>query len=521
MTESVELTHGQVLGFLRRGLWLAIVLAIVIGAGLYYYGTLAGPAFRAQAVLVTQSPQVDMRTLGLPDVNNAPLHVDAYSVAATSAPVIAGALDALGLPSTQGAVEEVREDQLQIRVVSDPQLIYITITADEPGKAADLANAISEQLQAWDRARVTQELQRIAGLLTQRITAQQALVEQLSVQDGAAATNQLTSERLVLAGLGDQLDSVVALSSNATSTLKVLRAATPPVEGIGRSPIMFALLGLILGVILAYGLMFVIELVDGRLYTSEGVERSAGLPVLAALARARRGRATATESAVMLQTNLGTALDLKRQTTLAVTAVQSPDDTATAAIALAESFAQRGRNTLLIDADLRQPAVARRYRVPGINNLSLMTCLSGRQGMRQPIRVRVGDRAKVALLFETKPAPNDVMAMLDGLPECLHRWKEEYDAIVLRVAPVGRGSDAVMIGEFCNGVILAINPRTSNRKRLLDTVARLRRAGVKLVGGIATGLRGPLGPRQQYQSEIIADLTTSTRRTQAEPPRTF
>lgn len=515
MNDGVELTHGQVVGFFRRGFLFALLVSVLLGAGLYYWSSRAGPSFRAEAVLVAKSPQVDLRTLGLPEINDMPLHVDAYSVAATSTPVLTAALQSLGSPVTQGAVDALRGDQLQIRVVPDPQLVYLTVTADAPGKAANLANAVAEQLQLWDRSRITDELQRVATILTQRIAAQQVLLEQLADQPSRDTAIQLASERQVLTDLDGQLDSIVALTSNTTSTLKVLRAATPADKSIGRSPMMFGLLGIIVGLLVAYALMFVVELFDGRLYTSESVERAADLPILAALTRQKPGRTTTAEAAMMLYSNLATAMDLNRQTTILVTGVGYNDDTATTAMVLAESFARRGTNTLLVDADLQQPAIARRYRVPGINNLSLMSCVRGRQGPRQPLRLKIGERAQFSLIYESKPAPNETQAMLNGLAGCLERWREEFDAIIIRTTPVSLGGDAFILGWSCDGVVLAVNPRTTNRQRLMSTIARLRRAGAPLVAGVTTGMRGPKGPRWQRVSSVDAEVMPSAPRAKA------
>lgn len=521
MNESFELTHGQVLGFLRRGLFFALIVSLGLGAGLYYWKSLAGPTFSAQAVIVTQSPQTDLRSLGLPEVNNAPLHVDAYSVAATSTPVLTAALSSLGLPAAQAAVEDLRKE-IQIRVVPEPKLMFLTITDSEPDSAAALANAVSEQLQLWDRSRITDELQRVTTILRQRIIAQQVLVEQLAAQAGSVGTTQLASERLVLTQLDSQLDSVVTLSTNTTGTLKVLRAAAPPEKSIGRPPVVFALLGIILGGLLAYALVFIVELVDGRLYSSEEVERATGLPVLGALHRWKRSHDTASRpaTAMTLQANLEATKNLSEKICLVVTSVGYQDDPATAAMALAESFAIRGKSTLLVDADLQQPAIARRYRVPGINSVSLMAYIRGRQGMQQPIRMRIGESSHLALLYEAKPTPDEAPVMLNGLAACLKLWTEQYDAVIVRATPMSWGSDAMIISRWCDGVVLAVNPRATNRRALLSTVTRLRRAGILLVGAITTGLSGTTGLRLRSSSPTTSDLIATTTRAEIKSHRT-
>jgi len=521
MNETIELTQGQLLGFLRRGLFLALSLAVLIGAGMYYWSIRSGPAFRAEAVLVTQSPQVDLKTLGLPEVNNSPLHVDAYSVAANSTPVLTAALASIGPPPTEAELDALRRDQLQIRVVPEPKLLYLTVTADDPVRAAALANAIADQLQVWDLSRITDELTRVASILTQRIIKQQVLIEQLASQNTDNNGDQLITERQVLTGLDSQLDSVVSLSSNASSTLTVLRAATPPEEGIGRPPGMFALLGIILGVLIAYALIFVIGLVDGRFYTAEGIEHATNLPILATLPHRRRGGVTPVQTAVTLHANIGTVVDVAEQATLLVTGPTYRGDTALTAMAVAESFARRGAKTLLVDADLRRPAIGQQYRVPGISKLSLITCTRGQQALQQPSQVTVGDHSQLSLIYETLPAPEETPAMLDGLAVCLERWKEEYDAIIVRTAPVAVGSDSLVIGRSCRGAILAVDPRRAHRHQLLNVIKQLGRAGVSLIGIVATGPQRSTKARGRLTNMASPRVLSTTRRDQAKPPRTY
>lgn len=519
MNDNVDLTHGQVVGFLRRGAIVALIASLVLAVALHRWSSQGEEAFRAQVAMVAQSPQVDLRTLNLPEISFAPLHVDAYSVAVMSTPILSAALASVDLPTTDSAVNALRVENLDVRALPVPQLLYIEVTESSPERAAALANAIAEQLQAWDQSRLTSELQRVAQLISQRIAVQQLFLQDL--ESGEPSASQTDTIQRSLLEQRNQLDSIVALSNNATSSLKILRAATPPTSGIGRSPVMFALLGVILGLLLVYGLMFVIELFDGRLYTSEAVERASGLPVLAEIPRRKRGRSIGSDAAVTLQANLRSATSLAHPSTILVMGVSAGDDSASAAMAVAESFAKHGRSTLLIDADLLRPAIARRYRVPEANHLSLIACALGQQGAWQPPRVHLDRQTRLALLHENRATPEDVVTMLKGLPACLEEWKHEYHTIVIHTAPLSAASDGLVLSESCDGVLLAIDPRTSNGRRLKAAVARLRGLDLPLVAVVTTGARSKAGVKQEYRVEFPPEVVVASARSRAKPPRSI
>ena len=306
--------------------------------------------------------------------------------------------------------------------------------------------------------------------------------------------------------------------------MTVLRAATPPATGVGRPPLAFGVLGLLVGMILAYLLIFLIEvLLDGRLYTAGGIERSTELPVLTSLPGYRRGRAIAADPLIVLHANLDITIDVAAQSTLLVTGAARSDDTATAAMALAENFARRGMRTLLIDADLKRPELARRYRVAGSDNLSLLRSARGKSGARRPATVEVDGGHEISLVYEPKGGAVASADMLRAVGHCIEQWKEDYGAIVVRTSALRDGSDALLLAQYCSGTILAIGPRRSNRRRVLGAVAHLRKANVMLMGAIATGMAGRAGARRTATRITYVDVNPASAppRAQANRPPTL
>jgi Mrp family chromosome partitioning ATPase len=171
-----------------------------------------------------------------------------------------------------------------------------------------------------------------------------------------------------------------------------------------------------------------------------------------------------------------------------------------------------------VDADLRRPAIARLYRVPAKNHLSLTSCALGQQGTRQPLRVHIGAKARLSLVYEEEPSAADVVNVLNGLPACLERWRVEHQVIVIRAAPLSKASDGLVISESCDAVILAIDPRTAERRRLLSTVTRLRQRGLPLVAAMTTSGASQPAARQAYRFEYPAEIVVAAPRPRTEPP---
>lgn len=495
MNDRLELTLGQILGFARRGLLLASVVCAAFAVVFYQYQLRAESLYQAQVALATQRPQFDLRNLGLPQIDYSPLHVDAYRMVASSTPVLVGALESVGLPSDAAAVDGLRKSRLQVQVVIDSQVINISAIERSPETAAALANAIAAQLQAWDASRVVDELRRVGQILSNRITVQQLFVQDLEGSQDPNSAAEVARARQQVAELREQFDRVVALSSNTQGMLQVLREATPPLDSITRSPVTFAVFGIIIGLLLTYGILFLLELFNGRFYTSDTLERTTGLRVLAELPRSRRNRSVPLEATVSLQASLGRLPTQATPTTLLVLGVGNLDDSTAAAVALAESFALRGARTLLIDADIRRPGVEDHYGVPIDRGVSLLKALSTRPGAARPLTVIVRNRSDLDLLTEARPAPEEAIAMLQSLPGRMKLWASEYQAVIIRVSAFPTSKDVVFLGPYSDGVVLAVDLHATGRRNVETATRQLRDAGVALVGAVSTGGSGPLGPK--------------------------
>ncbi len=495
MNEAVELSYGQVFGFLRRGLLAAVVLGLVVAAGLFWYARHRGPSFEAQAVLVVNPSSIDFRGLGLPDVSPSSLNVEAYGVAATSNGVITNALASLGQPTTPAAAESLRH-HMKVRTAATSELIYIAVTSATPAVAANESNAVAKALMDWDRSRSLGEIDRVTALLKQRISVQQNLIAKLQKTGGAQAATELGTQVALLGQEQGQIDGLKALRTDAVGSLALLQAATLPTSGLGHKPTTFGLLGLFLGVLLAYGLTFLLELVDTRIYTVEGVERVTKLPALAAIPRFRRKRTLAADRAALLRTNLTAALHGQPPNVIQVTSARYGHDSASAAMALAESFAIQGTKTLLVDADMQRPVIGRRYGLGRAPHLTLSACLRNQQGTSKPHTLTVGGLYRLSVLYEPRRVPDGANLLTRSYTRCVSTWEIDYEVIVVHMGPVDRASETPVAAAASDATLLAVRPARAKLWETVQATKALQRAGARLVGCVVTGAAGRLARSQ-------------------------
>jgi receptor protein-tyrosine kinase len=135
---------------------------------------------------------------------------------------------------------------------------------------------------------------------------------------------------------------------------------------------------------------------------------------------------------------------------------------------LAISFAQLGRPTLLVDADLRNPRQDALFGIDGGRGLSQALETGG-----MPQIHAVEDLAQLFLVAAGPPSGNPLELLLHiHFPSLMAEWRLRFEFIVLDTAPVTPFSDALAVASVA-GHVLALS--RANRTPYQDTKDMLRR----------------------------------------------
>ena len=252
------------------------------------------------------------------------------------------------------------------------------------------------------------------------------------------------------------------------------------------------------GLAVALGLVTLLDALDDRFRSVEEMQSRLGLPLLAMLQPITTGErigpmalvthalptSTASESFRTLRTALTlTHPDARR---LVVTSAEPGDGKTTMLANLAVCYAQAGKRTLLIDADMRRP---------GLTNLMNMR---GPRGLSEVLRSEV-DLSEIAPLhiqssgvegLEILPSgtrPSDPAELL-GSPRFsqLLAWAESvYDQILVDSPPTLATTDTAVIGPVVDGVILVVQPAKNHRRMVTRVVERLSLLKIPVFGLVA------------------------------------
>jgi len=172
-----------------------------------------------------------------------------------------------------------------------------------------------------------------------------------------------------------------------------------------------------------------------------------------------------------------------------ITSACGSEGKTTLAAQLAERCVNAGLMTLLIDADLRNPTLSRMLDCE--ESEGLINVLRGEVAPEAPIRV-----IDAAGGFHFLPAGTpriDPSRLLHGnaLGSLLAQARESFDMILVDAPPVLPVPDALTIGRWVDGAVLAVRYDNSRFAAVDRAQRRITSVGVPVVGAVINGLRTP------------------------------
>lgn len=152
---------------------------------------------------------------------------------------------------------------------------------------------------------------------------------------------------------------------------------------------------------------------------------------------------------------------------------------------LAISMAEDGQKVLLIDADMRRPAVARllvEKTAPGLSNV-----LAGLNDIQEAIRKDVYPNLDVLFSGDVPPNPSELLGS-DRMQELIDSMSKVYDYILVDTPPINLVSDASIVTNLLDGVLLLVRQGRTRKESVKRAVANLELTGIKPLGFVLNGV---------------------------------
>lgn len=167
---------------------------------------------------------------------------------------------------------------------------------------------------------------------------------------------------------------------------------------------------------------------------------------------------------------------------LAVLSAGAAEGRTQLAAELAISFAQLGRRTLLVDADLRNPRQNALFGSP--NEWGIAQAMAfGEHPTAQPIE---GLR-DLSLLVAGTVMPNPMEMLTDpNFHRMVALWKLEYEFVIFDTPPISRYADGLLIAKLTGRALLLTRANHTKQAAVKDALRRLASTRAEIVGSVVS-----------------------------------
>ena len=209
----------------------------------------------------------------------------------------------------------------------------------------------------------------------------------------------------------------------------------------------------------------------------------------------RNSSFAAQEAYKSLRTSVRFALRDNGCKRLCMTSAMASEGKSITMLNLAISVAMDGQRVLLIDADLRRPSQARMLMekaTPGLSNV-----LAGMVSPEEAIRPELYPNLDVLFSGDVPPNPSELLGS-DRMRELIEEMSKEYDYILVDTPPVILVSDAAIVANLVDGVLLLVRQGKSKKEELKRAIANLELAGITPMGIVLNGVELKEGKDYSY-----------------------
>ncbi|MBM4369561.1 MAG: CpsD/CapB family tyrosine-protein kinase, partial [Deltaproteobacteria bacterium] len=166
---------------------------------------------------------------------------------------------------------------------------------------------------------------------------------------------------------------------------------------------------------------------------------------------------------------------------LLITSAGPREGKTTSSINLGISFAATGRRVCLVDADLRRPSLHHAFGLD--NEKGFSTLMSGAD---QVVDVVQPTPQEGLFILPSGPRPPNPAERLgsQGCRDALDRLNEQFDLVIIDTPPVVAVTDAVVLANEVDGVIMVIKSFKVARDLVLQAKRQLTDVEARLIGVI-------------------------------------
>ncbi|MCD7764931.1 MAG: polysaccharide biosynthesis tyrosine autokinase, partial [Lachnospiraceae bacterium] len=257
------------------------------------------------------------------------------------------------------------------------------------------------------------------------------------------------------------------------------------------NPLRYAMMAALLALAAGIGLNVLFALYTDRIHSREQAEQLLDISVIGSLARIKKKRDQKAilvsdeltdplylEDMDKLTTRVQDRMDARHFHSLLITSILENEGKSTVSANIALNLAQRGKRVVLIDCDLRKPAMARIFDISMGEHPGLSDLLNGGGTLDDmPMKLKLKGADRLTLILQKK-AVADADQLLEGetFAAVLKDLEKTADYVIMDTPPLGIVRDAEIVSKYTDAALITFEQDEIRAVDINDTVDYLEKA---------------------------------------------
>lgn len=328
--------------------------------------------------------------------------------------------------------------------------------------------------------------QQISTLESATLNEQQRNV-QLSILQRATDTSRSLYDSLL-----QRFRELSAEAGVQPNNIQLIDRADVPSQPVSPRLLLTLAMGLLGGLVAGVAAAFVTEHLNDTVRSSDDIATKIDIPFLGMVPEIKTGqvrtelqdlKSPVSEAYSSIRASLLMSSRTGLPKSLAFTSVQPGEGKTTSCFATATGLARIGKRVVVVDCDLRRPALHKAFDVK--NRVGISEYLSGQTQLSNIIQKGALENVSIISCGAIPPNPTE---LLSGplFAEMLERLSEQFDTVIVDAPPLLGLADAPLIGSQVGAVVLIMESGRNYHGGLRASVNRLRKVGSRVIGAILT-----------------------------------
>ena len=259
----------------------------------------------------------------------------------------------------------------------------------------------------------------------------------------------------------------IAKNAFPTANISVADSATQSELAADSSTILYTAAGLIMGAALAVIIILITAKIQNKLLSTEDIKNRFNIDIIATVSdikskkKGDRSRLLITDRNVglpfietfkLIRTKFENAKLKKGYSVFAITSSTESEGKTTCSTNIALSLAKSGKSVLLMDADLRKPAVCKTLGISLEGEKGIYDIVTGNKTFEESVKYIEKYNLYLLVCSSAVADPSETLAS-DGMAQIVAEAKKNFDYVIIDCPPAGVVADAAIVANYTDTIV--------------------------------------------------------------------